>query len=80
MSNRVRTYPLYQHRVSLEVLGRRIRTSAWGNQNPLATRFARPKQQQSCSELTGIRARTERCCGDWDGSYRPQDPALPAVI
>ena len=28
----------------------------WRSQNPLPTRFARPKQQQSCSELTGIRA------------------------
>jgi Protein of unknown function (DUF3489) len=37
-------------------------------------------QQQSCPELTGIRARTERCCGDWDGCNPPQDPALPAVI
>jgi hypothetical protein len=42
--------------------------------------FERPQQQQSCSELTGIRARTKRCRGDRDGCNRPRDPALPANL
>jgi hypothetical protein len=50
------------------------------NHRMVDPRFARPKQQQSCSELSGIRARTERCCDDWDGCNRPKDPALPAAI
>jgi hypothetical protein len=68
------------HTSELSGWGGRDRTSEWWNQNPLPARFARPNQQQSCSELTGIRARTERCCGGRDGCGRLRDPALPADL
>ena len=37
-------------------------------------------EQQSCSELTGFRARSERCCDDLERLRRLRDLALPANL
>jgi hypothetical protein len=37
-------------------------------------------EQQSCSELTGFRVRSERCCEDLERLKRLRDLALPGVL
>jgi hypothetical protein len=40
---------------------------------------SRCNQQQSCSELTGLRALKERCCVELERLRRLRDLALPGV-
>jgi hypothetical protein len=50
-----------------------------GKARPQSLNFDR-FEQQSCSELTGFRVQSERCCGGLERLRRLGDLALPAIF